>query len=439
MEERVESNDSDALSKQDVDNLRKSIRVRNKPKHLEDYTVLALCAESLVEDVPEHFDDIQGRDDEKQWLRAVNEEMTSLTENETWNLVKLPPGRKALENRWVFKIKRNLDGDIDRYKARLVIKGCSQRKGLDYHDTYAPVARLTTVRTLLSIVNKFKLKTRQLDVKNAFLHGTISETIYMKQPQGFVEDNGLVCKLNRSLYGLKQAPRAWNSRFHGFILRQGLKRSERDNCLYSGHSEEHCIYLLLYVDDIIIAGNNETWIQEIVESLKDEFSMKDVGEPKNFLGIKIEQTKEGMFLSQRIYMEHMLSRFGMMECKPAKTPMEMNPEKFEDVEGEIVIESKPYRELVGCLMYLMLTTRPDLSTAVNFYSRFQSNAKLIHWKGLKRILRYIKGTLNYGLLFKHDLSPEVLLQAYVDANWATDNDRKSTTGYLLQVFGSTVS
>jgi len=120
------------------------------------------------------------------------------------------------------------------------------------------------------------------------------------------------------------------------------------------------------VDDIIIAGNKETWIQEIVKSLKDEFFMKDVGEPKNFLGINIERTTEDMFLSQRIYTEHMLSRFRMMECKPAKTPIKTNPEKFEDVEGEIVIESKPYRELVGCLIYLMLTTRPDLSTAVNF-------------------------------------------------------------------------
>ena len=149
-------------------------------------------------------------------------------------------------------IKRHEDGNIDKHKGRLVIKGCSQRKGLDYEETYAPVARFTTVRTLLSLVNELKLKTRQLHVKNAILHGTISEEIYMKLPQGFTAKKGLMCKLNRSLYGLKQAPRAWNARFNEFILRLGLKRSERDNCLYTGMSRT-CLYLLLYVDDIIIA------------------------------------------------------------------------------------------------------------------------------------------------------------------------------------------
>jgi len=204
------------LSKQDFNNLRKSTRARNKSKYLEDYTVLALCAESLVEDVPTLMISKEETMKNNGYVRSTKKWHHS--SRKRLRMMTLPLGRKALHNRWAFKIKRDLDGNIDKYKARLVIKRYSQRKSLDYHDTYAPVARLTTVRILLLIVKKFKLKTRQLDVKNAFLHGTIGETIYMKQPQGFVKDNGLVCKLNRSLYGLKQAPRAWNARFHEFIL-----------------------------------------------------------------------------------------------------------------------------------------------------------------------------------------------------------------------------
>lgn len=191
--------------------MRKSSREKYKPKYLNDYTVLALCAESFVEDVPQQFNDIHGRDVEKQWMQAINEEITSLVKNKTWDLMPLPPGRRVIDNRWIFKIKRDKDGNIDKYKARLVVKGCSKRRGLDYEETYAPVARLTTVRTLLSTVNELRLKTRQLDVKNAFLHGTIDEEIYMKLPRGFTQNNGLVCKLNRFLYDLKQAPRAWNA------------------------------------------------------------------------------------------------------------------------------------------------------------------------------------------------------------------------------------
>lgn len=167
--------------------------------------------------------------------------------------------------------------------------------------------------------------------------------------------------------------------------------------------------------------------------------MTDIGEIESFLGIKIERTSRGLFLSQRAYMEKMLAHFGITDCNPSKTPMEVNPEKQEDDDGEVVIEMKPYTELVECLMFLMLNTRPDISVTVNYYSHFQSNAKLTHWKGLKRVLRHIRGTLDYGLLFKRGLDSETPLRVCVDANWATDNDRKSTTGFLLQVFGSTVA
>lgn len=190
---------------------------------------------------------------------------------------------------------------------------------------------------------------------------------------------------------------------------------------------------------MILLLQSEIQIQRVVDALKNEFTMSDIGKLNNFLGIKTERTSRGLFLSQKTYMEQMLIRFQMTECNLSKSPMKVNPARHEDDDGEIIIKLKPYRELVGCLMFLMLNTNPDISVAVNYYSRFQSNAKLIHWKGLKRVLRYIKGTLDYGLFLKRDTNPEVPLQVYVDANWATDSDRKSTTCFLLQVFGSTVS
>lgn len=422
---------------------RRSTRVRSKPKYLDDYCVLALSAESFLDEVPENFSEIENREDKHHWKKAVQDEIDSLLENRTWDLVELPSGKRVIDNKWIFKIKRDENGDIERYKARLVVKGCSQRKGFDFSETYAPVARLATVRTLLSVINHEDLLVSQLDVRNAFLHEHIEEEIYMKQPEGITENSNLVCKLNKSLYGLKQAPRTWNARFDEFVRSLGFRRSENDICLYIRTNGKSRIYLLLYVDDIIITGDNEKDLNNLKTDLMTEFSMKDLGKLNNFLGIKIERTKAGMFLNQTAYMKNLLSRFKMDECKAAKTPMEVKPWKEQDNPNEknleCIVEKKPYRELIGCLMYLMLTTRPDLSASVNYFSRFQSNATDLHWNGLKRILRYIKGTLNYGLFYQRfGNGGGMTLPGYADADWAGDVDRKSTSGFLFRVYDATV-
>jgi hypothetical protein len=206
-----------------------------------------------------------------------------------------------------------------------VVKGCAQKKGFDYTETYAPVARLTTVRTLLSVINKKNLYAQQMDVKNAFLHGNIKEELYMKQPQGLSENPKLVCKLNKSLYGLKQAPRKWN--FHSVSFVKGLmfKQSESDKCLYIYSNEKIVVYLLLYVDNFIIAGNNLQIMQSVKTELMKEFKMKDLGDLNYFLGIRIDQTKNGMVLSQSVYLKKLLARFQMESCKPVKTPLEVKP------------------------------------------------------------------------------------------------------------------
>jgi len=414
---------------------RRSTRVKTKPKYLDDYCAFALNAESFVEDVPRSFEEIHVREDKRKWYKAVKDELQALEENKTWTLMQLPPGRKAIDNKWVFKLKYDEDGNIERYKARLVVKGCAQRKGFDYNETYAPVARLTTVRTMLAVINHKNLSANQLDVKNAFLHGNLQEEIYIKPPEGFTEKEGFVYKLNKALYGLKQAPHEWNIKFHEFMSRLKFSQSAYDKCLYKRKEKDNLAYILLYVDDIIVAAKDQHEINAIKNALMTEFKMKDLGGLKCFLGIKICQTNKGMILSQETYMKNLLQKFDMKDCKAVRTPMETNPVK--DLNGECIVDVKPYKELVGCLMYAMLTTRPDLSAAINFYSRFQSNATEAQWIGLKRILRYIKGTTNFGLFFRKN--GKVPLIGFADSDWAGDSDRKSTSGFLFEVHGATVS
>jgi len=278
--------------------LRKSDRKRNRPKYLEDYAVLALHAESFVEDAPNSFEEIQDRDDKEEWIHAVQEEVSALEENDTWEVVDLPQGKRAISCRWIFKIKRDSKGEIERYKARLVIRGNEQKQGFDYEETYAPVARLTTFRTLLAIINERNLHAFQLDVKNAFLHGRIKEEIYMKLPLGFTNQENKVCKLKKALYGLKQAPRAWNETFDKAMKELKFRQSEVDKCLYIWKSNQAEMYLLLYVDDIIIAGNDCKRITETKKKLMDQFRMKDFGNLHSFLGVNIHRTKDEIKLSQ---------------------------------------------------------------------------------------------------------------------------------------------
>lgn len=416
---------------------RRSTRERKRPTHLDDYTALALNADAFVDDVPNEFKSIEGRDDSHEWLQAVSEEIKAIEQNKTWKFVKLPPGKRAISSRWVFRLKKDGDGNPERYKARLVVKGCSQKLGIDYTEVYAPVARLTTVRTLMSVINEENLYAKQLDVKNAFLHGTLEEEIYLKTPDGINGRKNLVCKLNKALYGLKQAPRVWNARFDNFVKQIGFQQSPHDSCLYTQVENKSKIFILLYVDDIILAGNNIEKLHEVKSELKMEFSMTDLGELKCFLGIKIDRNKETMFLSQSSYVCKLLRRFGTSDCKGVKTPLEVKVNEESNSTLDEIGEIKPYKELIGCLMYLTLTTRPDISAAVNFYSRFQSCATEKEWKGLKRVLRYLKETLNYGLVYKRQGLPPLVV--YADSDWAGSSDRKSTTGYLLEVYGNAVS
>lgn len=400
----------------------------------------ALNAEMFVDNLPTTIDGLRKRDDWNDWKQAIGSELESLRKNETWELVPRPQGKNIVDCRWVFRIKRDEAGNVDRYKARLVAKGYSQRKGFDYDETYAPVAKGATVRVLLAVANQMRYHIHQMDVKTAFLNGKLTEEIFMRQPEGLEPtDPGLVCRLKKSLYGLKQAPRSWNSEFHNFILQLGFQRSNTDSCLYWRRQGNEVVYLLLYVDDIILVSSRLDLIAEIKKKLSSKFEMTDIGEMKTFLGLKIDRDRrKGLLkISQPKYIADLLRRFGMNDCKPTTTPLEPNL-KLERCKGES-LTTEPYRELIGCLSYLALSSRPDICAAVNFFSKFQSAPTDAHWSNLKRILRYLKGTANHGLVFQRQQASKPL-EGYADADWGNDpDDRRSISGNVFQVFGGTVS
>jgi transposase InsO family protein len=245
---------------------------------------LVMSAIAYCEEVPESYEEIEMRQDREKWYQAIQEEISALKENETWTLVRLPPGKKVIKSKWVFTVKYNKEGKIERYKARLVAKGCSQKMGRDYSETYAPVAKLSTLRILLSVSNSKNLYVHQLDVRNAFLNGLLKEEIYLEAPEILNVEDNVVCKLQKTLYGLKQAPMEWNARFDSYVKSMGFRQCRTDRCLYVGNFDKVCVYLLLYVDDFIIATDSLETLKELKDGLMNEFKMRDLGELGYFFG-----------------------------------------------------------------------------------------------------------------------------------------------------------
>ena len=367
----------------------------------------------------------------EQWRNAMVEEFTALQKQGTWELVPPPVDRNVIGSKWVYKIKKDQYGKISRYKARLVAQGYSQEHGLDYADTFSPVVRHTTVRLVLAIAASQRWKLRQLDVKNAFLHGDLQEEVFMKQPQGFQDSNHpqYVCKLVKSLYGLKQAPRAWNSKFTTYLPTLGFVASESDPSLFVKALDNDVVILLLYVDDIIITGSQSGLVQEMIDKLGDVFDMKDMGLLTYFLGLQITYKDNGdLFISQSKYVKDLLHKASMDSCKPCNTPCKPHTQLFKD-EGTLLPDPTLFRSLVGALQYLTFT-RPDIAFAVNYACQFMSTPTDLHLGLVKRILRYLQGTMNCGLTFSAVDSME--LTAFSDADWASDvNTRRSVTGFVV--------
>ncbi|CAL8099446.1 unnamed protein product [Prunus armeniaca] len=368
----------------------------------------------------------------------MREEITALEQNQTWDLVPKPRDVKPISCKWVYKKKRHPDGAIERYKAQLVARGFSQQYGLDYDKTFSPVAKLTTIRVLLALAANKDWNLYQMDVKNAFLHGELDREIYMTQPMGFENEVHLeyVCKLKKALYGLKQAPKAWYSKIAKFLSRSGYLVTHADSSLFVKANGGKLAIVLVYVDDLIITGDDEEEIHRTKENLSVRFQMKELGQLKHFLRLEVDRTQERIFLCQQKYAKDLLQKFGMLESKPISTPMEPNV-KMCAYEGKDLEDATMYRQLVGSLIYLTLT-RPNISYAVGVMSRYMQNPKKSHLDAVRRILRYVKSMIDYGLLYKK--GEDCKLVGYCDADYAGDHDtRQSTTGYVFKLGSGTIS
>ena len=331
------------------------------------------------------------------------------------------------------------DGQIDRLKVRLVAKGYTQQYGSDYYDTFSPVAKIASVRLLLSMAAMHSWPLFQLDIKNVFLYGDLADEVYMEQPPGFVArgESGLVCKLRRSLYSLKQSPRAWFSQFSSVVQEFCMIRSAADHSVFYHHSSTgKCIYLIVYVDDIVIIGTDQDGIQKLKQHLFSHFQTKDLGKLKYFLGIEVAQSNSGVVISQRKYTLNILTDTGMLDCKPVDTPMDPNV-KLVPSQGELLRDPGRYRRLVSKLNYLTIT-RPDISFLVSVVSQFLQSPCDSHWDAVVRILRYIKGTPGQGVLYENRGHTQVV--RYSDAEWAgSPTDRRSTSGYFVFIGGNLIS
>ena len=387
-------------------------------------------------------------DNSAKWLIAMNEEIESLHQNRTWDLVKPPSGKKIVGCKWVFKRKEGIPGVEDaRYKARLVAKGYSQVHGVDFHDVFSPIVKHSSIRVLLALVAMYDLELEQLDVKTAFLHGELEEQIYMEQPHGFEVDGkeDHVCLLKKSLYGLKQSSRQWYKRFDSFMLGHGYTRSMYDSCVYFRKlTDGSFVYLLLYVDDMLIATKNLSEIHTLKMQLSSEFEMKDLGATKKILGMEIKRDRGvgKLFLTQKNYLKKVLERFGMKNAKPVSTPLASHfrlsaTQSPQSVEEEEYMVKVPYSSAIGSIMYAMVCTRPDISQAVSVVSRYISRPGKTHWQAVKWILRYLQGTSDVGLEFGKNRDT---LVGYVDSDYAADLDkRRSLTGYVFCVGDCAVS
>ncbi|KAK1608614.1 hypothetical protein QYE76_032287 [Lolium multiflorum] len=441
-----EANDNDHETSSEVaTEPRRSTRERTTPDWY-DPCLNLMIVDNNDED-PATYEEAMMSPDSNKWQEAMKSEMGSMYDNKVWTLVDLPDSRKAVENKWIFKRKTDADGNVTVYKARLVAKGFRQIQGVDYDETFSPVAKLKSVRILLAIAAFFDYEIWQMDVKTAFLNGDIEEELYMVQPKGFVDPKNadMVCKLQRSIYGLKQASRSWNRRFDKVIKDFGFIQCHGEACIYKKVSGSSVAFLILYVDDILLIGNDIELLSSVKGYLNKCFSMKDLGEAAYILGIKIyrDRSRRLIGLSQSTYLDKILKKFRMDESKKGFLPM-LPGKVLSKTQGPATAEERermnqiPYASAVGSIMYAMLCTRPDIAHAVSLTSRYQSDPGMEHWTTVKNILKYLKRTKDMFLCYGGD--QELVVTSYTDASWNTDpDDSKSQSGYVFILNGAAVS
>ncbi len=377
------------------------------------------------------------------WQTAMEDELRSLQEMHTWESCKLPANRRAIPCMWVFKRKLNADGSIERYKARLVIKGFHQQHLVDFDKVFAPVVRASTVRLFFSIVAAQNLECHMVDISNAFVQGDVTNDIYMFQPPGFEDDTSNVLKLRKSLYGLKQAPRVWNQTLTALLLSIGCVRSQSDGALFTlCLSSGTVVYLLVYVDDIQIASRQVTDVEFVKQQILSKFKGRDLGETKFFLQMSVERDRSSrlLVLRQQRHVDQLVRASGLGTAHPKSIPIIVG--LYKDPTGEVITDSgviSQYRSLVGAMQHISNYTRPDISFAVSFLARFVNSPTASMFARVQDLICYLKGTASYGL-YLGGASPSCPLYAYCDSDYAQcPETRRSVTGLVVKCGVGSVS
>lgn len=392
----------------------------------EDYSEKTITLQEALNGPESHF-----------WRGSMEEELKSFKKNDAWELVDRPQDATIVQCKWVFKKKYDGAGNV-RYRARLVAKGFSQKEGVDYQETFSPVLRYSTLRLLFSVAAKLSLDIRHLDVTTAFLNGHLNETVYMQKPVTYETNSGdnKVLKLKRAIYGLKQSSRAWYQRVNDYLINLGFQKSKYEPCLFTKFKGNVKVIIALFVDDFFVFSNCVMSTNDLIDKLGCKFEIKDLGQINQCLGLRVNIKNNVITVDQEQYVENLLKKFNMSHCKTADTPMEINL-KLEKSQNSCCDNNYPYRQLLGSLMYLAVLTRPDIAYSVNYLSQFNNSYDEKHWKHAKRVLKYLKGTKNLGLVFSKD---ESYIKGYVDADWGSDiNDRKSFSGFCFKMSQTVVS
>lgn len=392
---------------------------------------------------PKHYKEAMNSPHSDKWMKAMEDELDAIERNNTWKVVNLPQGRRAIGCKWVYKTKRDQTGNVKERKARLVAQGFSQKYGIDYDEVFAPVAKGTTMRILLSVAGKRGYFVRHWDVKSAFLNGNLQEEIYMKQPPGF-ELGSKVLKLEKSLYGLKQAAHVWNQQLHKVLVEAGFSQSKADNCLYTKHKDGKAVYLLIHVDDIIATSDSKEALESTRIKIGRHFELKDLGGAKQYLGIDIERIDGEIFISQKTYINSIVEEAGLENAKESKFPLDTGYFKAEETATQeqlkLLESNSEYRKLIGMMLYLVINTRPDVAASIAILSKRVEHPRVLDLCELRRVIRYVKGTRDLKLRLNDKHNKEEKLIAFADANWAEDrSDRKSTSGHYCSLNGGTIS
>lgn len=402
--------------------------------------------------------------DSLEWKIAMAEEVKSIIDNKTWNLTKRTSETKAIGSRFILRDKIDPEKGNTKRKARIVAKGFLQQPGKDFHETYAPVARLSSIRTAIALAARNRMNIRQYDVTTAYLNGKLDEEVFMEIPRWFedvltfiinerigdgewiskvqeilseLQSGDTVCHMRKAIYGLKQAARVWHNLLDRELRNLGAHPTKSDPCVYLKNKGEKLMIIVIYVDDLLIMCKDHNEILNFGRGLSKVFDMKDVGDVKRCLGMDFVINQKGIFINHETYIASVLTRFGMIDCNQVSTPLDPGTHLTKDkVWEESDGEKPPYRELVGCLLYLSISTRPDLSHAACILSQFNDCFGKIHWNAAKRVLRYLKGTMKSGILYEYDNNE---LAGYVDADWGSSiHDRRSCTGYVFLLSGGAI-